>query len=84
MPSKRSRKVGLATGKTTSVGATEPVPQTVTPPVAALICDWPWFSPAVPVTVTTSPSLTASALLNSKTKMPSEVAGLPSPEASWR
>ena len=48
-----------------------------------MIWVWPWYSPAVPVTRTTSPRLTVFALLPSKTKMPSDVAGLPSPAGSW-
>ena len=47
----------------------------------ALTWVWPWFSPALPVTVTRSPSSTVSALLPSKTKIASEVAGSPSPFA---
>ncbi len=80
MPSYCSRKSAEATGKETSVGVTVPVPHLTTVPT--LIWLWPWFSPAVPVTRTTSPTLTVLALLPSKTKMPSEVAGFPSPVGS--
>jgi hypothetical protein len=44
---------------------------------------WPWFSPAVPLTVTTSPTWTRFWLPPLKMKMPSEVAGSLSP-SSWR
>ncbi len=82
IPSYGSRSVALARGSVTSMGATVPVwPHSSTPPVAGVICVWPWFSLAVPDTCTTSPSLTRLAPL-SKTKMPSEVVASPSP-ASW-
>ncbi len=83
MPSTFSRSAGLATGRATSVGVTVSVPQTAM--LEALVEIWvcPWFSPAVPVTVTRSPTETRSWLPPLKTKMPSEVAGSPSPE-SWR
>ena len=81
IPSKRSRYVADGTGRVTSVVATEPVPQTVT--CVAETCVWSWKSDALPLTVTRSPrpTLFASPL---KTKMPSEVAGSPSPVAAWR
>ena len=71
----------LGSGRATSVGVTVPVPHVVMVPTE--ICDWPWFSPAVPVTRTRSPRPTVFPLLPSKTKIPSEVAGSPSPLGSW-
>ncbi len=83
MPSYRSRKSGEATGNVTSVGVTVSPCRSSTMVPTLLICDWPWFSPAVPVTRTTSPRLTVFALLPLNTKMPSDVAGSASPTGSW-
>ena len=72
----------LDTGRATSVGATVPVPQTAMLTAVDEIWVWPWFSPAVPVTDTTSPRETRSWLPPLKTNIASEVAASPSPE-SW-
>lgn len=94
MPSTRSRSPCAAIGKVISVGATLPVPTkvvlvrlvnsvtglaTVTALPAAPVLN----SVTVPVICTRWPGETIG-VLPVNTKMPSEVAGLPSPAASCR
>ena len=69
---------GAANGSVTGVGVTMAFVPQLRMAVTLPICVCPWNSLGVPVTRTRSPRLTES-LLPLKTKMPSEVAALPSP-----
>ena len=83
MPSYGSRSPAVARGRVTSTAVTAVAePHDSTPAAVAVTWVWPWNSDAGPVTCTTAPLLTRLAPL-SNTKMPSDVAGSPSP-LSWR
>ena len=77
----RGDGAAAANGSRTSVGATE-TPLSHVSTLLAPICVCPWKSPADPDTRTRSPTSTWSRVLLN-TKMPSDVAGSPSPAASW-